>query len=71
MLLQRGERLLHDRQFHLSVGQRYAFTMERDLDVAYVTAALDNPLRNRKTDGERFEFARRAHHDGVRDTVED
>jgi hypothetical protein len=36
-----------------------------------VAAALDDALGQRKSDGERFEIARGAHHDGVRNAVED
>ncbi len=70
LLLQRDERLLYHLELDFGVRQ-LCVVMQFDFDVLNVAAALDDPFRNRESDRERFEIARRAHHHRMRNTVED
>ena len=69
-VLQRGERLLDDLQVDFRMRQRRVGVQDH-VDVLDVAAACDDPFRDRETDRERFEVARRTHHHRMRDAVED
>ncbi len=51
--------------------RQFVIVVQLDLDVLNVAAAFHDPFRNRKTDRERFQISRRAHHHRVRNAVED